>query len=582
MKTPRLALRFKMLLVMSVVLVLAFGTYLYLATSLFTQDKLAYVHDLNRTLASSVAEQTGSHLDLLRREIYALAHNPTKENFTQLLMYEGEILRVQLEDADFVNTPLQQELGLMPDDMQLIRDLTRAERKRMRNRAQALGLFNASIEPDLALLTLVLRLENGKQAIVDILHQRFISIFDRSELHETFLMGLNGRIIAHPRASMVLQRKSLNPHSLSDMALESQFSQGTSTFQRDGIEYIGAFARVSLGTGNTPLDLWVITQTPRAEALRASRELIERSLLFGVAIMLAAFIISILFSRYLTSAIEDLRRATGAIGKGDFDVKVKKRTNDEIGDLALAFGQMGEAIKRTQALLVQSEKMAVFGQLGAGITHEIKNPMTGIIGFAQLAQRKVDNPEKMTELLVLIEREGLRCRKILDNFLKFAHVSEDRLRTNVNELMTLAGKVVQHQLSIHGVRLHIQPIEPAVFVMANPGEMQQVLMNLAINAQQAMGKSGGDLYLSAELELEPEDVNLVLIKVRDNGPGIPADIVGRIFEPFFSTKPSGEGTGLGLSVSFGIVAGHKGSLTVHSNGSEGTEFVITLPVASKG
>jgi two-component system NtrC family sensor kinase len=297
--------------------------------------------------------------------------------------------------------------------------------------------------------------------------------------------------------------------------------------------------------------------------------------LFAVAVLLAAFLASILLSRLLTSPIRRLRAATEIIGQGQFDIHTHVDTRDEIGDLARAFERMAAKLAEVQAQLVQSEKMAAFGQLGAGITHEVKNPMTGILSFAQLAQRKLDDKEKLLEFLVLIEKEALRCRDILVNFLKFARTSSRDLEPlHPNELLHAAATMVRHQLSVHDVRLEIRTAEDVPMILGNGPELEQVLLNLAINAQQAM-PAGGRVVMSTERDGSGD----VILKVADDGPGIPAELHAKIFEPFFTTKPPGQGTGLGLSVSFGIVKGHRGTLTVESSPQQGATFIIRLPPA---
>ncbi len=332
---------------------------------------------------------------------------------------------------------------------------------------------------------------------------------------------------------------------------------------------LGAFGRVGIGR------LWVLAQVPEAVAFAASRKLVRRTALFAVAVLLAAFIVSIFFSRIITSPIRRLRAATLVIGKGQFDVQTNVHTRDEIGDLARSFEQMAGTLKEVQAQLIQSEKMAAFGQLGAGITHEVKNPMTGIISFAQLAQRKLEDPVKLAEFLQIIEKEALRCRDILVNFLKFARAStRDFESVDVNQMVGTAATMVRHQLSVHNVRLEVEFGEDVPTVSGNGPELQQVLLNIAINAQHAMPDGG-------KVTIRTFRRDGAVIEVQDTGGGIPPDIQAKVFEPFFTTKESGEGTGLGLSVSFGIIKGHNGTLSVRSIPGEGATFIIHLPVEPK-
>lgn len=338
----RLSIRFKILLVISGVLLAAFGSYLYLATSLFTNDKLAYIHDLNRALASSVAEQTASHLDLLSREVAIFAARKDDASFAQLMASEPDILRLQINDSTHTNTRLLEELGLAQDDLLLVHEVSKPNLAALSADGQRSLIYNSSIPPNVALITVAMLLPTGERALVDLRHQRLLRIFDRSELHETYLVDGAGRVLAHPRAPLVLQRSILASHTLTTQAVEGKFDQGAATFAEGETDFIGAFARV----GDGAEELWVITQTPKAEALRASQELVRRSLLFGIAIVLAAFIVSIFFSRYLTAPILKLSDATRIIAKGRFDIDVESASSDEIGDLATAFNRMLKRSKK--------------------------------------------------------------------------------------------------------------------------------------------------------------------------------------------------------------------------------------------
>jgi two-component system NtrC family sensor kinase len=294
-------------------------------------------------------------------------------------------------------------------------------------------------------------------------------------------------------------------------------------------------------------------------------------------VLLAGILVSVFLARLVTSAIRRLRAATEVVAQGRFDFQVDDARRDEIGDLARSFVGMARALRNAQARLVRSEKLAAFGQLGAGITHELKNPLTGIVGFAQIAQRKLDQPAKLEEMLKLIEGEGLRCKDILVNFLKFARQQSgrDTQRVAVNDLVRRSAKIVEHQLSIHDVHLDVELAPELPEVVVNGGEIQQVLLNLALNAQQAMPEGGKVRFATARA---PD--GRVEISVADNGPGISESISDQIFEPFFTTKPPGEGTGLGLAISFGIVRDHGGTLTVESEPGKGATFFIRLPAAA--
>jgi len=190
-----------------------------------------------------------------------------------------------------------------------------------------------------------------------------------------------------------------------------------------------------------------------------------------------------------------------------------------------------------------------------------------------VAKLKMNAPEKVAARLDMLEKDGKRCKEILVNFLKFArYQSEDFERLDINVLVQEAAKSVHHQLMTHKVKLEVKLGENVPPVSGNMGELQQVLLNLALNAQQAMPEGGG-----VQMTTGSDGRGSAVIAVSDNGPGIPEDIQQRIFEPFFTTRPGGEGTGLGLSISFGIIRDHKGTISIQSQVGSGTTFSIRLP-----
>ncbi|MBN2494111.1 MAG: HAMP domain-containing protein [Deltaproteobacteria bacterium] len=303
--------------------------------------------------------------------------------------------------------------------------------------------------------------------------------------------------------------------------------------------------------------------------------LIPHAVLAGSLVLLLAIIVGGLLARTLSAPVRKLRAAAADLEKGCPDVEIGVESRDEVGDLARSFERLARALEECRAQLMQSEKMAAFGQLGAGITHEVKNSMTGLLGFTQVARQRMDQPEKVRDLLKMIETEANRSKEILEGFLRFARQKTRQLEeVDLNRLVQETSRLLEHQLMLHRIKLSVQLAEGAPVVRAIPGELQQVLLNLALNAQQAM-PAGGEVTVSTGLDGD----DTALISVVDNGPGVPEEIRSRIFEPFASTKPPGEGTGLGLFVSRGIIRDHQGELSLESREgrNRGAAFTIRLP-----
>jgi signal transduction histidine kinase len=239
-------------------------------------------------------------------------------------------------------------------------------------------------------------------------------------------------------------------------------------------------------------------------------------------------------------------------------------------ELATREAALQEANKR----LVESEKMSALGQLGAGIAHEVKNPMTSIRGYAQMGLRKLPEGHPLREYFETIEKETGRSLEILKNLLKFSRQETAEMSLiDLNAVVTETVKLVSHQLAMRRVDVATDLNEEPLQVNGNANQMEQVLLNLMMNAGDAMEK-GGRITVATDMA-----GGAARVRVADTGAGIPANVLGKIFDPFFTTKPVGKGTGLGLSVSYGIVKEHKGEISVQSQVGKGTVFTILIPLA---
>ena len=231
-----------------------------------------------------------------------------------------------------------------------------------------------------------------------------------------------------------------------------------------------------------------------------------------------------------------------------------------------------------QSKILQTEKMAALGQLVSGIAHELNNPLTAIMGYAQLLLGRGQSPKPLKEA-EHIYQEAERARRIVKNLLFFARESKpERSQANFNEIVerTLALRSYELKIENISVECSISPNLPAT--LADPYQLQQVFLNLLVNAEQALLHSRGGGRVS--IRTYQPSAQRVAFEVADDGPGVPADIASRIFDPFFSTKAPGEGTGLGLSIAYGIVKQHGGEVYFENQPSGGARFVVDLPLIS--
>jgi two-component system NtrC family sensor kinase len=322
---------------------------------------------------------------------------------------------------------------------------------------------------------------------------------------------------------------------------------------------------------------------------------------FGIGV-LGVFFVLLLSFFITTGIIRPLREmvwATRKIAEGDLSLELSISSKDEIGQLAESFNHMlvhlkqarqeledygrtleekveqrSRQLKKIQAQLMQSEKLASLGRLASGMAHEINSPLTGILTFSHLLMRRLkDHPELQREL-ELIVRETTRVSAIVRGLLDFARESKPQKRPcNINELILQTLSLVERQAVFHDIRI-VKSLDPQVpMILADANQIQQVFMNILLNAADAM-PAGGVLTITSNLI--PED-SFVQVRFSDTGTGIPEENLNRIFDPFFTTKADKKGTGLGLAVSYGIIDRHRGQIEVQSEEGKGTTFTIKLP-----
>ena len=233
------------------------------------------------------------------------------------------------------------------------------------------------------------------------------------------------------------------------------------------------------------------------------------------------------------------------------------------------------------AKMLQTEKMAALGQLVSGIAHELNNPLTAIMGYTQLLLGRGLAPGPLSEARK-VYHEAERARRIVKNLLYFARENRpEQTRVDLNEIVERTLALRSYELKVENIVVECELALDLPRTMADPYQLQQVVLNLAINAEQALleGRGYGRVRIRTE-HLARARGDRLLLEVSDDGPGIPREIAWRIFDPFFTTKPAGVGTGLGLSIVYGIVHQHGGEVTFESQPGSGAKFSVELPVVS--
>jgi PAS domain S-box-containing protein len=224
-----------------------------------------------------------------------------------------------------------------------------------------------------------------------------------------------------------------------------------------------------------------------------------------------------------------------------------------------------------------SEKMASIGLLAAGVAHEVNTPLTGISSFTQMLLQNAEPDDPKTKVLEKIERQTFRAARIVNGLLNLARPTQvDAGPIEVNAVINDVLSLLEHQLKNGSIQVRKELAAPGLIVQAIEYKLQQVFLNLFLNARDAMPR-GGWLTIATSLQA---DGRAAVIEVSDTGSGIPPDQLSRIYDPFFTTKAIGKGTGLGLSITYGIVQEHDGTITCESTIGKGTTFTLTLPLAS--
>ncbi|MDN3511437.1 MAG: ATP-binding protein [Candidatus Jettenia sp.] len=444
--------------------------------------------------------------------------------------------------------------------------------------------------------------------------ERIWEIVDNITIGNTGIIAIVNNLqyfIAHPRKEKLFQHAPFDPDKQSGVvnAIEPDFK----TFIYSSERYVG--------NSEYEFPNWrVIVTQERRDALSNILRLKKNVVYVLSSSFFLVILMSIIVSKGVVKPIHTLIHGMARVSDGDLNYKTNIKNRDEIGLLGISFNDMimrlGKArveiqrktealrdafnqinelnvnlekkveqrtkeLKEKQFQLIQSGKLAAIGQLGAGVAHELNNPMTGILGYTQYMLEKVSKENVRMEdistfrkCLQYIENGTHRCMDIVQNLLQFSRKSNEIFEPlNINNIIADTLSLIKGQLLANKIEVVNNLVNDVDLIDGNANQLQQVFINVILNAQQAMPK-GGHLFISTRRTKG----RVVEAEFKDTGCGIAEEHMERIFEPFFTTKMDWKGTGLGLSICYDIVKRHNGNIMVSSQMRKGTIFTIILPV----
>lgn len=391
-----------------------------------------------------------------------------------------------------------------------------------------------------------------------------------------YIIDDKGNIIVHPQKERLLM-------SAAGRAPVQDFitrREGVMEFvNNEGVSILAAFAPVKEASWR------VVVRQPTEESYSHAEKLRYSLLLAFIGSLLLAAAVGAFLAWQISRPIDALARGAREVAGGRLDTRIPVTTRDEVGDLAETFNEMtGRLLKNRDEIeaahrqvvesekqLSRSERMAAVGQLAAGLAHEINNPLNVVSGFADFVLDKTPPGDPRRGALADISRETVRCQKLVSQLLDFAKPKDPvREPANLNELVSDTTALLRAQAKAQNVALRLSLEEDLPQVTLDRDQIKQALLNLLLNACQAMPR-GGTLFV--ETARRGERVEVV---VTDDGVGISEEDLGRVFTPFFTTKD--HGTGLGLATSYALVERHGGALRVQSRKGAGASFTLSLPL----
>ncbi len=413
--------------------------------------------------------------------------------------------------------------------------------------------------------------------IIDLDYEKIIRMVKDIHIGErgyAFLVDDRGSVIAHPRFEpFELHIGNFPDPSIKKLVLEMMTgASGWKPYYFENQEKVAAFAPI-------PSMKWSLAATITTDEYRKEAVAIRSRVIKAVVITLAFAVAAVtLLTYFFLKPVRYLVRATDRIASGDPGHEIPIQSRDELGDLTRSFNRMVKNLAQIQEELVRSEKLISLGRLSAGVAHEIRNPLNAMKGAIVHLQRRRSDDRLVKEYTHLVSEEIDRLSQFVSEFLHFAGQSKPKpVSTDINQLIVSTQQLFEEGAKEKEIRFHNRLDPDLPLIEVDPYQIEQVVVNLLINAMDAI-TDGGDITFSTRAlnhRNGPKVGRKVRITIEDNGFGIPPDQLKNVFDPFFSTKDAG--TGLGLPLSLGIVENHGGHIRISSQEGIGTSVIIELP-----
>ena len=435
----RFPIRLKIMITFLCVITVVVSLIIITMANLFNTDKTTYIRDLASVIALHVAEEANSLLQGYHQKLRVftevaynkkLSSDRKREIVASLFRNFDDFVAVSVQERDAEPVMVYDGKALEGAGLEE-KDLTKylKDNPLSPDRINSVPVYveNATITARLPLLlvaTTDVSPNDGTPVVITAMVRldALLSLASRPSAFQAFIVDSEGVLIAHSDVDRVVQRATADwIPNLENLMAQNQLLGTTIEYEHEGNEMIGGFAGIKSS------DLLAGVQIPKAVAYLTARTLLNNLVLLSLALLIATAVLSVFLAHRLTRPLEKLTHAVRQVGKGHFDIFVESPSKDEIGMLSTSFNQMAgefrgrlEELRGAQAALVQSEKLSAFGQLSAGIAHEVKNPLAGILGHAQLCLRKLSEDDPMHNHLNIIQHETKRCTEIISNLMKFA------------------------------------------------------------------------------------------------------------------------------------------------------------------